>query len=464
MNLHQFLLILLARYKVALCTMIGTVIIGMVASSLLPKQYTATAAVLLDVRAPDPLAGIVLPFMPGLLSTQVEIIGSDRVAQKVVKMLRLNENPAVKAQWEESTQGQGNLEVWLAALLQRGLTVRPSRESYVIRISFRSADPQFAAAVAGAFARAYIDTTIELKVEPARQYARWFEEQGKSLRENVEKAQSRLSAFQQDKGIVARDEQLDSETAKLTQFTAQLTAVQGQATDALSKQRSGKAADTLPEVTQNPLITGLKTDINRQEAKLQEVALNLGRNHPQYQRMESEIAALKQRLQQETRHVTSGFSTLRTVSKSTESELLAAIAEQKQKLLKIKSERDQLAVLQRDLDAVQRVYDTVTQRFNQTSLESQATQTNASVFDPADVPVEPSFPKPLPIMLLLSIGLGALLGVAAAAILEMLDRRIRSVGDLAEMLQLPVLGVLERPQARRRLLLPFRRRPALGAK
>ena len=465
MNPQQFLLILRARYKLVLFVLFTTVIATLVVSLLLPKQYTATAAVVVDTKSPDPLVGI-LPAMamPGYMATQVDIISSDRVAQKVVKLLRLDANPTVRAQWMEATQGKGRLEVWLADLLQRKLEVKPARESNVIIIGYKGGDPGFAAAVANAFTQAYIDTNIELKVEPARQYAKWFGEQGKSLRDGLEKAQAKLSEYQQMHGIVAVDERLDNETAKLNDLSMQLTIVQGQTSDARSKQQSGSASDTLPEIVQNPTIAALKVDVARGEAKLQELAGNLGRNHPQYQRAESEIATLKKKLETETRHITSGFSTSRGVGKEKEAELKAAIEAQKKKLLELKSQRDQLAVLMRDVDAANKAYEAVSLRFNQTSLESQSTQTNVSVLTPAAEPTEPSSPK-LILNMMLSVFIGTLLGVGAALVLEMFNQRIRSADDLAEMLQLPILGVLKKQQPRgapRRLAF-WRRKPALTA-
>ena len=447
MNPNQFHLVLLARYKVALLTMLAVVVIAQVASFLLPKQYAATTALVVDVRSPDPVAAM---FLPPSISTQIEIINSDRVAQKVVTNLKLDEIPTVKEQWLENTQGKGRLEVWMANRLKRGLSAQPSRDSTIISLTFTAADPVFAATVANAFAQAYIDTTIELKVEPARQYARWFGEQGKALRENLGEAQARLSAFQQEKGIVVREEQMDSETARLNGLYQQLTAVQGQMTATRSRQRSGKDADTLPEVMQNPLINSLKTEIARQEAKLQEIALNLGKNHPQYQRMESEITALKQQVDAETRHITRSFATSTTVGKDTEAELRAAIEAQKKKVLELRGVRDQLAVLQRDVDAAQSSYDAVNRRLNQTTLESQITQANVSVLTPASEPIEPLtsklFRDPW-----ITIILGALVGIGVAFMLEILDKRIRSVHDLTEMLQVPVLGVVGNSRSRGRL-------------
>jgi uncharacterized protein involved in exopolysaccharide biosynthesis len=175
--------------------------------------------------------------------------------------------------------------------------------------------------------------------------------------------------------------------------------------------------------------------------------------------MESELASLKQRLEAETRFITSGFGTATTVGKDKEAELVAAIAAQKKKLLGLKQARDQLAALQRDLDIAQKAYEGVSQRLTQSKLESQFTQTNASVLTLASEPVEPSFPN-LPLNLVAAILLGTFGGIAAAFGIEILDRRVRSACDVAEMLQLPMLGVIPRRKWPGRLSL-VRRKPAL---
>ena len=135
---------------------------------------------------------------------------------------------------------------------------------------------------------------------------------------------------------------LDTETAKLNELSTQLTVVLAQSADAQSKQRSGAASDTLPEVVQNSLIQSLKVDIARQEAKLQELAGNLGRNHPQYKQMEAELASLKQKLEAETKHLTRGLSTSGTVSKDKETVIRAALEAQKKRVLQLKRERDEV--------------------------------------------------------------------------------------------------------------------------
>jgi len=467
MTLQQFLLILRARARLALYTLLATVLITLIVSLLLPKTYTASTAVVIDVKSPDPIAGLVLPGMisPGYMATQVDIVTSDRVAQRVVKLLRMDESPAVKEQWQEATEGKGNITVWLAGLLQKKLDVKPSRESNVINIGYSGADPAFAAGVANAFAQAYVDVNLELKVEPARQSATWFEGQTRLLREKLEAAQAALSSYQQKTGIVASDERLDVETTKLNELSAQLTVVQAQTSDSHSKNHSAGGSDTLVEVMQNPLINNLKSDVARLEAKLQESNINLGKNHPQTQRTESELASLKAKLASETQAISSSLGTSYTVGKQKEKELLDSIEAQKARVLGLSKQRDEISVLKRDIESAQRSFEGVSQRSAQTRLESLSIQTNVVILNPASEPTEPSKPKIL-LNVLVSIFLGTLLGVGLALMLELGSRRVRSVDDLAEAFGLPVLAsiasTLPQPTLRQTLRGFFSRRKALN--
>jgi chain length determinant protein EpsF len=462
MNPRQILLILKARaWLVALILVLG-VVGTYVGSHFLPKKYTAAVTLVVDIRARDPIAAMMIPQS---MTTQEDIIKSDSVAQHVVKLLRLDQNPAVREQWRDATEGRGRVEVWLGELLQKNLNITPPRrDSNVLTLEYTAVDPGFAAAVANAYAQAYVDKTVELRVEPARQYARWFAEQSKALRDNLEKAQARLSEFQKEKGIVAKDERLDAETARLNELTSQLTQIQAQTVDARSKERSRFNPDTLPEVLGNPVVAGLRTQIAQKEADLKTASVNLGVNHPQYKSMESELAELRVKLAAETKHVASSYATTKSVSADKERELKAAIEAQKQKLLELRGERDELAMLQRDVDSAQGAYDSVAQRFMQTNLESQANQTNVFILSPAVEPLEPSQPKILRYTAM-AVFFSLLAGLGAAFGLEMLNRRVRCVEDLGEALGMPVLAVISprRPVRPRRWLGLRSARPALPA-
>jgi chain length determinant protein EpsF len=442
MTIQQFLLILRARYIVALVTLFLTVAVTTGVSLWMPKQYTAGAAVVLDVKSPDPVSGMMLQGMmaPGYMATQIDIINSDRVAKEVVRSLGLDQSPAMRADWQKSTKGAGELTDWVAQQLQLKLDVKPARESSVININFTGKDPQFVASTANAFAKAYIDVNLDLRLAPARQYATFFEEQTRAARAKLEAAQGALSTYQQANGITSADDRLDFETAKLNETSSQLTSVQGLTTDSQSKRQSTKA-DTVAEVMQSPLINGLKADISRIEAKLNESNGNLGKNHPQTLRTEAELATLKEQLASETKKITSSIDTTYQVSKQREQQLQSAVAAQKSRVLVLNKQRDELNVLRRDIESAQRSFEAVSQRASQSNIESQTNQTNISVLNPAAPPTDPSKPRVL-LNILVSIFLGMLLGVGLVLAIELRNRRVRSADDLTETLDIPQLGTI----------------------
>lgn len=129
-----------------------------------------------------------------------------------------------------------------------------------------------------------------------------------------------------------------------------------------------------------------------------------------------------------------------------EQELEQAVAAQKRKLLQTKKQRDQVAMLQREAENAESTYDKALARHNQVFLESRADQTNITVLNRAVEPNEASFPK-LSMNLAVALVLGPLLGIFAALVREMTDRRVRVVTDLTEVLGVPFLAVLERARA-----------------
>src|SRR5581483_7343480 len=92
-----------------------------------------------------------------------------------------------------------------------------------MQVMYAASDPAAAATAANAFAKAYMDTVLELRVMPTRQAALWFDEQLKVLRNNLEQAQARLARYQSDKNIVATDERLDTDNTRLMELSAELS-------------------------------------------------------------------------------------------------------------------------------------------------------------------------------------------------------------------------------------------------
>ncbi|MEY3272011.1 MAG: hypothetical protein RLZZ341_912 [Pseudomonadota bacterium] len=453
MTFGQFLSILRARWWLALAILAATVLLTTVVSLSLTKQYKATASVVVDFK-PDPISAVIYGGggSPAQMATQVDIIRSDRVAERVVRNLKLAENPQVRQQWQDEAGGRGTIEGWLASLFQRNMEVEPSRESGVITITYRAADPRFAAGVANAFVQAYIDTTLELRVDPARNYQQFFENRAREARDKLEAAQSRVSAFQKEKGIIATDERLDVENARLTELSSQYTALQAINAESASRERQaqGPQGDRLPEVLGNPIVGALKADIGRAEAAIQQLTTRLGDAHPQVLEARASVAELRQRLTAETAKATGSVSLSSNINRQRMAEVKASLDAQRDKVLRMKAVRDEGLVLVREVENAQRTYDAILARLTQSTIEGQSTQSNVNQLTVAVPPSEPSSPRVV-LNVILSVVIGLLLAVAMVLLLELRNRRVRSMADVVAALDLPVIGLMPGTGAAARL-------------
>ncbi len=454
MNLGQFLRVIVARWWVVV--LVCGAMVGATAgiTALLPKQYTATTTMVIEPRGTDALGSGASAGTPMLaqtyLATQIDVLQSERVAREVVKSLGIDRNPSAVQQWRDTTQGIGSVDAYFAGLLTKKLEVKPSRESSVVALSFTGTDPQFAAQVVEAFAKTYIATSLELRNQPSKLYASWFDEQLKSLRADLETAQAKVSAYQQRNGIVANDERLDVESIRLQELSQQLVLAQSQSVDSRSRSDTSTASvSSVPEVGSTPVVQNLRSELLRTETRLQEASQVYGAAHPTLERLQAELASLRERLQTELGNANVSVATVAAVSDRREGGVRNAVAAQKQRVLQIKQQRDEMSTLQREAENAQRVFDVALQRLAQTRLESQNTQTNAYILNSAAVPGEPSSPK-VQRNLMLSGVLGLLMGLAAAFLVELVDRRIRSADDLEAGLKLPMLGSVPRAAPRRR--------------
>jgi chain length determinant protein EpsF len=452
MNVHQFLLILLARKKIILSTLLLTVALALGWSLIQSKTYKATASVLLNYKGVDPLTGLTMPgqLLPGYMATQIDIISSKNVALRVVDSLRLASSPAVIQQFNDATGGQGTARDWLADLLLKKLEIVPSRESSVVEISFKGADPAFAAAVANAFADEYQKITVQLKTEPAKKASNYFNEQTKQLRDNLEAAQARLSKYQQEKGIVSLDNnRVDVELSRLNELSAQLVAAQTAAIEGNSRQSAAGSALTSPDVANNALIQQMRANLATAEGKFADTSQRYGKNHPSYMAAQAELSKVRGELNAALGTVSRSVGANAQVLRARESELREAVAQQKAKVLELNRARDELGVLLKDLDSAQRAFDAASQRFSQTRIEAQSEQSDISLLNPAVAPTEPSGPRVL-LNTLVGILAGTVLGVGLALLLELLNRPVRSPSDVKDMLGIPVLGTIEWKPARTR--------------
>ena len=154
MSLTQLLVVLAGRWRsavMAACIALGLVLFATAAMWIYAPRYTASAALVLDVKSPDPIAGSTMPgaTIPTYMATQVDVLYSERVSLRVIEALRLDRDPDLQADWQADPGGRGDYKSWLAERITRKLDARPGRESNVIGVKYTATDAKRSGVGAG---------------------------------------------------------------------------------------------------------------------------------------------------------------------------------------------------------------------------------------------------------------------------------------------------------------------------
>jgi uncharacterized protein involved in exopolysaccharide biosynthesis len=226
-------------------------------------------------------------------------------------------------------------------------------------------------------------------------------------------------------------------------LSSQYTALQAINAESASRERQaqGPQGDRLPEVLGNPIVGALKADIGRAEAAIQQLTTRLGDAHPQVLEARASVAELRQRLTAETAKATGSVSLSSNINRQRMAEVKASLDAQRDKVLRMKAVRDEGLVLVRELENAQRTYDAILARLTQSTIEGQSTQSNVTQLTVAVPPVQPVSPRVL-LNVILSVVIGLLMAVAVVLLLELRNRRVRSMADVVAALDLPVIGLM----------------------
>ena len=456
MDRNLFLCALRARFWVFATALIITVGVASAVSLWLPKTYKGTATLVVDNRDEQSLSGgfnavASAQERMGYLQTQVDIITNEKVARMVVENLRLADQPRAKAEYAELTdggEGPGTIEDWLTGQLMEGVEVSTSQSS-VIHITFYAGDPAFAATAANAFANAYMETMLQLRVEPTKRAAVWFDEQIETLRTSLEAEQAKLTAYQQKNGIVSANEEMDIEHTRFAELSMQLLRVQEQTMLLNSRARQARRAlelgtplEYLPDEQVAGRVRELRGELLVGEAALKRISTQFGANHPDYRRQLAENTSRREALESEKRAIVGMTENLQRENQQQVVELQAALDAQRDRLLNINEVRDELSVLVGNVRTAQSAYDTAMQRHVINQVDSRASQTNIALLNAAVAPALPYRPN-IPLNIGLSLVVGLMLGAGLVVFLEMSNRPVRLVTDLEGGEHIPLLGALD---------------------
>jgi capsular exopolysaccharide synthesis family protein len=409
----------------------------------------------LNIRDVDPTASGRDSGTPYYIETQVEILRSASLIQRVVKKLQ-PARPAEAAPtrgpagWRQAL-GWGGGQISRAEALRqaaRSVEVRPAGQTRIVRVAVESPDPKLAAEFANTLASEYLERTLEVRWQATQGTSDWLTRQLQDLKEKLQKSEDDLQAYARDSELMFMSEEATAADENLRNLQNELARAQA---DRVAKQSQYEVAtaappEALPEVLQSGALqsSALRlTELRRQMAELQATYTP---GHYRVQRLQAQIQELESAMQKERvnalRKVRSDYdSALRR-----EKLLATSYAHQAKVVADQAAKTIQYNIRKREVETNRQLYETMLQKVKEAGIASAMRASNIAVVDRAVPPGRPAKPDHL-----LNTGLGLLAGLLAGVVFafvrDHVDRSLRERGDAPQYLNLPELGVIPSTEA-----------------
>ena len=367
-------------------------------------------------------------------------------------------DPSPPARREQQGEAETAAQARVVDAFLGSLMVLPVRNSELIDLAFRSADPELAARVANAHAKAYIDQNLELKFLASKVASDWLgtklAEQGKQ----VEASENELQRYREQTDSVSLDPRNDIVAQKLIDLNAAVTRAK---TERISREtlynqlraigQNRQALDTFPAIQSNPFVQQLKAqlaDLERQQAQLSD---RLAERHPDMIKLRVSIESVHTKLDLEIAKVVQAIHNEYLSARDQENSLVSALEAQTQESQAQNRTAIKYEALQRVASSNRQIFESLLQRAKETGISGELRASNVRIVDTADIPRTPVAPRKGR-MLLLALLSGAVLAVALAFFAEYLDNRIKTPDEIKAW-GLPCFGLIplaNQPGSRRR--------------
>jgi uncharacterized protein involved in exopolysaccharide biosynthesis len=436
-----------ARIGLFLLVLGSTLLVAAVLCVTMPKSYRATATLLVS----EPLGGNAAAERGAQMQTLADMLTSENIAHRVVKILNLADKPQARKAYERERLS-GSFDDWLVLKWLIAPKVELGQGG-LVRIRVDARDATNAAAMANAYGQAYFDLTRVLQVDNVARTQALLDGHLATLRNDLAQAQSRLVAYQRLHGIVSSDSNSDPSGLRLTDLSGQLSKAQELNLEQTGRQQllqqwqaHAGTLDQLHEIQTDAQVQRLNAELQQSEAKLQELSSQYGSAHPSYQLQAADTERRRKSLQAQINNLLAGFDQTAVQGRWRTAALEREMAAQRSRLLADQSMRTEMATLASRVDSAQHTYDMAVQRFVIEMVASQVFHASVSLLNAASVPLEPRSPK---VLIFFAGGLvgGIGLGLALVVGLEALDRRVRSAVDLRLLpvdQAIPLLGMTSR--------------------
>lgn len=352
------------------------------------------------------------------IKSQVELIGSSDLLKRVIVKLNLAKNPELSAGAEPSALsrlfgavGIGNNPDeetrgdYILQSVRDRLLVYNVAAARVIVIQFSSKDPALAASVANAIADEYVATQQSAKSRANTDAAGWLQPEIADLSQSVKDAEAKVAAYRSSSDLligqnnaVLATQQLSELSTELSRVRANRAASEASAQSVRAALAKGAPVETLPAVMASPLIQRLRERQVQLNNDIADLSASLLSGHPRIRALRSQLADLNNQIRLEARKVLGSLEAEAETARLRESQLTSSLNELKEQSSKAGEEEVELRALEREATAQRQLLESYLTRYREASSRTDRgyLPADARIFSRADRPIEPYFPKKIP--------------------------------------------------------------------
>lgn len=368
------------------------------------------------------------------VTSQVEIITSTDILKQVARQLDLASRPEFDAAAQlslldrflviagvKSDPAAVPAEERVLKVFRENLNVYRVERSRVIVVEFSSEDPVLAAEVPNAVADAYLAVSREAKVESNSAATDWLEPEIRALTERVKQAEAKVAAYRAESDLpvgqnnaVLATQQLSELSSELSRVRANRAAAEASAADVRAALEGGGSLATFPAVQSSELIQRLRERQVELSAEIADLSTTLLDNHPRIRSMRSQLADLQRQIEAEARKVMEAQAKLARTAQLREGEIVAELNRQKAESARVGEKEVELRALERDAAAQRELLESYLSRYREAASRRDGNYlpADARIFSRAVVPLEPYFPKVVPIVGAAFVGSLLLMSIA----------------------------------------------------
>ena len=401
---------------------------GMLIAQSLPKRYFAEAVILVQPqRNPLDPTGPVPAASPEVVRSQLEVIRSRRVINRVIKQLKLDLDPEFTAGLPATAD---RMDV-IGEAVAKQLTVENDGRSFAVKIGFEAESAAKASRIADAFAAEYLAEQRIQKQRSSDAGIGGLQSRLNQLRQEVFGAEQAAEAFRRQNGLVslggiadgsedagASASPIARELSELARQKAQVSTERAQADarvrEAARDRRGGRGT---PEVLNSSSVAALVSqdaDLARREAEL---ADRYNPGHPLLDQLQEQRASVRSAISREIANVQASVRSQAEAARGTESQTEANASRLRSQLDRELSASVRYRQLQREAEVRRSVYEEFAQQVGRLTQRAMIQVPDAVLIAGAPIPLDPVSPKPLLLVAFGLIGggaLGAMIGILLA--------------------------------------------------